>query len=129
MRAIKSRGTGPERALGAALRRARVRYATHVSAFPGTPDFLVPMEAGALAVFLHGCFWHRHGCRNGGGAPRTNGAFWRRKFHANVARDSAVRRKLRRLAVGTMVVWECEVRADADAAALRVKRRADRGGD
>jgi DNA mismatch endonuclease (patch repair protein) len=62
------------------------------------------------AIFVHGCFWHRHhGCRYAS-TPSTRADFWQAKFEANVARDSAVREVL--LAAGWRVatIWECALR-------------------
>jgi DNA mismatch endonuclease (patch repair protein) len=75
------------------------------------------------AVFVHGCFWHRHeGCRFTTN-PSTNSQFWARKFDENVARD---RRNLDLLAEAgwrTAIVWECALKAEgAEAIAQRVFR-------
>lgn len=117
MRAIKGRDTKPELALAVALRAAGVRFRRQGRGLPGRPDFvLAPPGRPALAVFLHGCFWHC--CPRHWRCPPA--ARWRAKFAANRRRDVRVRRQLRRLGWRTMVVWEHEAPARA---AARVRRR------
>jgi hypothetical protein len=61
---------------------------------PGTPDFILP--GMRVAVFVHGCFWHRHyGCRLST-TPATNSKFWADKFVANRTRDHRAASRLRR---------------------------------
>ena len=63
------------------------------------------------AVFVHGCFWHRHaGCRYAY-TPKTRVAFWTEKFSQNVARDCRVEEALRTLGWRVLVIWECEARS------------------
>jgi DNA mismatch endonuclease (patch repair protein) len=62
------------------------------------------------AVFVHGCFWHRHkNCRDNSN-PSTNSAFWQAKFKRNVDRDERNKKDLRELGWRVIVVWECETR-------------------
>jgi DNA mismatch endonuclease, patch repair protein len=73
----------------------------------GNPDFVFPREK--LAVFVDGCFWHRHpGCRFAY-TPKSRLEFWQRKFDSNVTRDKIVTRKLRNTGWRTLRVWECEL--------------------
>lgn len=123
MRAIKGSNTGPERAMRREFRRLGLRptssqaYIRYWLRLPGTPDFA--FETRRLAVFVHGCFWHR--CPAHCKVPRL--ARWRRKLEGNRLRDARVRRRLRQLGWRTMVVWEHEVPATA---AVRVQRRLGR---
>ena len=83
----------------------------------GRPDIVFP--AIRLAVFVHGCFWHR--CATC--APRdvkANAEFWRAKFEANVARDRAARSALQASGWDVTTVWEHDIRADIRAAARRL---------
>lgn len=69
------------------------------------------------AIFVHGCFWHRHpGCA-ASTTPKTNVDFWHQKFDANVSRDRAKARALRSLGYKVVIVWECETKQ----VALRAK--------
>ena len=63
-----------------------------------------------LAVFVHGCFWHRHRCRFGCATPSTRAAFWQAKFAANVSRDRRTLAALRRAGWHVLIVWECQTR-------------------
>lgn len=108
MSGIRGKNTKPELALRRALHARGFRFRLHSGKVHGRPDLALPKHRAT--VFVHGCFWHRHeGCRYCT-SPSTRPEFWRAKFDANVARDSAVRRTL--LAEGWRVatVWECALR-------------------
>ena len=72
-------------------------------------------------MFVHGCFWHAHGCKAGDRLPATNTEFWRNKRNENVMRDRKVIGRLRRLGWRILVVWECETK-DAMTITGKVKR-------
>lgn len=62
-----------------------------------------------MAVFVHGCFWHRHeGCRRAT-TPKTNREYWIPKFARNVERDRRKEEALIALGWNVVTVWECEV--------------------
>lgn len=108
MRSVPRAHTKPERALRLRLHAIGFRYRLGGCGLPGRPDLVLPRFNAA--IFVHGCFWHRHeGCRYAT-TPSTRAEFWQAKFKANVARDSAVRAEL--LAVGWRVatIWECALR-------------------
>ena len=70
------------------------------------PDSLLPKHP--LAVFVHGCVWHRHpGCKNCT-TPTARRDWWLAKLNGNAARDHLHQRALRKLGWRTLVVWECE---------------------
>jgi len=117
MRAVKSSGTAPERAVRAAacaLGFAR-RYRLNGAKLPGKPDLV--FGAMRKVVFVHGCFWHGHDCKRGARAPKDNSAYWRAKIARNVARDAASLATLSSAGWSALVVWECETRAPAVLAA------------
>ena len=71
-----------------------------------------------FAIFVHGCFWHRHpGCRHAT-FPKTNVAFWSSKFTANIERDRMKLQALRTRSFRVLVVWECETRNEAALATI-----------
>ncbi len=94
-------------------------YRAHPSGIPGRPDFV--FQEHKLAVFVHGCFWHR--CpRCNLPLPRINRDFWARKFDRNVVRDYRKKALLGRLGWTVLVLWECEVKRSPSNAAARIKR-------
>ena len=71
-----------------------------------TPDFVLTKQR--IAIFVHGCFWHRHrGCKNCT-TPTHRRAWWLKKLNGNAARDKLHQRALRKLGWRPMVIWECE---------------------
>jgi DNA mismatch endonuclease (patch repair protein) len=71
-----------------------------------------------LAVFVHGCFWHGHGCKRGGKGPKSNVDYWRPKIARTQNRDKAAQAALRELGWRVAVVWECELKSDDEVARL-----------
>jgi DNA mismatch endonuclease (patch repair protein) len=73
----------------------------------GKPDFIFPKHR--LAVFVDGCFWHRHaGCKFSY-TPKSRLDFWLRKFSQNIARDRLVTRTLRKGGLRVLRIWECDL--------------------
>lgn len=108
MRAVPRSSTKPELALRKRLHAMGHRYVLGGRGLPGSPDLVLPRWE--VAVFVHGCFWHRHlGCRYTTN-PSTRSEFWQSKFEANVARDSAVRAALFTQGWRVATVWECALR-------------------
>ncbi len=113
MSSIGRADTVPEIAVRRYLHAAGVRFRLHDRRLPGTPDIVVPMHKAA--VFVHGCFWHRHpGCRFATN-PASNADFWNAKFTRNVTRDEQKEKALLALGWCPLVIWECET---TDAVAL-----------
>ena len=104
---VKSRNTKPEIVLRKALFSRGLRYRLHVKRLPGTPDLVFPKYRAVL--FVHGCFWHGHGCRLFV-VPATNREFWVQKIDGNRSRDEQAIRALRGMGWRVMTVWECAVR-------------------
>jgi DNA mismatch endonuclease (patch repair protein) len=110
MAAVRGKDTAPEltvRRLAHALGyRFRLHGFSEGRRLPGRPDLV--FASRRKVVFVHGCFWHRHGCPRGRSAPASNRRFWRDKFDRNVARDRRAAAALRRLGWGVMTIWECQ---------------------
>ena len=105
MASIKSEDTKPEMALRRALHARGLRYRPNAKGVPGRPDLLFPKFKAA--VFVHGCFWHRHeGCRLAS-TPATRKKYWTAKFASNVVRDRTVLDELIDLGWRVATVWEC----------------------
>ncbi len=106
MSRVKAKGTKPELRVRRSAHGLGYRYRLHRRDLPGSPDLVFPGRRKAL--FVHGCFWHRHqGCRKTT-MPKTRAKFWQRKFDDNVRRDERVIAALRELGWDVLVVWECE---------------------
>jgi DNA mismatch endonuclease (patch repair protein) len=111
MSRIKGRDTGPELRLRSLLHRAGFRFRLHAKELPGNPDIVLPKYRAA--IFVHGCFWHRHeGCRNAT-MPSTRTEFWKSKFASNVGRDERNQAALTAAGWTVFTVWECELKNDA----------------
>ena len=108
MSKIRSKNTKPEIALRKALFARGFRFRVNDKRLPGTPDIVLPKYK--TIIFVHGCFWHAHGCMLSRKAPATHRRFWKEKFARNVARDRKVLRKLWSDGWQVLVVWECETK-------------------
>lgn len=108
MQAVKGRDTTPERAVRSLLHRLGCRFVLHRADLPGKPDIVMP--ARRRIVFVHGCFWHGHGCARGRRTPSTNTAYWRAKIARNRERDRELLAALRKDGWRVLVVWECRTR-------------------
>ncbi len=108
MRRIRSKDTKPEVFLRKLLHARGYRYSLGSKTVPGHPDLWMPKYN--LAVFVNGCFWHRHeGCKYAY-TPKSRVKFWTAKFEANTRRDEVVRRQLEEADIRQMVIWECTVK-------------------
>src|SRR5438874_1260533 len=86
----------------------------------GKPDFVFPKQR--VAIFVDGCFWHRHlGCKFCY-TPKSKLDFWLPKFDRNVARDQVVTRTLRKAGWAVVRVWECELATRPSNVARRIRR-------
>ena len=112
MRAVRSKDTAPELLVRKLAHALGYRFRLHRRDLPGTPDLAFPGRR--KAIFVHGCFWHRHDCPRGRSTPATRTDYWNGKFARNVARDRRDRRRLRADGWGVMVVWECQTRFGRD---------------
>ena len=103
---IRQKGTAAELAVRAVVASLGVRYRVTNGDLPGRPD--IANRKRRWAIFVHGCFWHRHpGCYRTT-TPKRNRAFWLAKFKANRQRDVRVIRELRAQGYAVLVIWECE---------------------
>ena len=108
MAKIRSRDTKPEVWLRKQLFARGYRYRKNVSNVPGHPD--IWLAKYGTAVFVHGCFWHRHeGCRYAY-MPKSRVEFWTEKFRKNQDRDAVVCRELAEGGIRELVVWECTIK-------------------
>ena len=110
MSGIRGKNTKPEILVRKALTAKGYRYRLHRKDLPGAPDIVMPGRH--IAIFVHGCFWHKHdGCRFAK-MPSTRPEFWAEKLGANVTRDH----KAISILVGqewrVLQVWECSTKSE-----------------
>ena len=83
------------------------RFRKNDKRYPGKPDVILPKYK--TAIFVHGCFWHRHeGCKLAT-TPKTRTEFWMEKFSKNVANDKKHYEELQKMGWNVIVIWECEL--------------------
>lgn len=93
MVAIHSRNTKPEMYFRRLLFTQGYRYSLNSGKIPGHPD--IYLRKYNAAIFIHGCFWHRHlGCRYAY-LSKSRIEFWQKKFDANISRYYVVRKEHR----------------------------------
>lgn len=107
MSRIRSKNTKPEIVLRKVLHKMGFRYRLYDKKLPGSPDLVFSKHK--TVIFVHGCFWHRHGCKQTT-MPSTREEFWKAKFEANVERDKMNIQSLHANGWRVMVVWECELK-------------------
>ena len=126
MSANRAKNSKPEVALRKALWHAGLRgYRLHKVVRTGNgsdrasshrtqtvrPD--ISFVGKKLAIFVHGCFWHRcPKCEYP--LPKNNTEFWQAKFDRNVVRDAQKRDDLKRLGWKVITVWECDLKNNFD---------------
>jgi DNA mismatch endonuclease, patch repair protein len=108
MARIKGRDTKPELLVRRLLHARGYRYRLHDKDLPGTPDLVFAGRRKAL--FVHGCFWHRHENCVLARMPKSRLEFWGPKLEGNRSRDVLKLRQLEELGWDVLVVWACELR-------------------
>lgn len=103
---IRGRNTGPEIAVRRLLHAMGYRFRLHARDLPGRPDIVFRSRRAAL--FVHGCFWHRHDC-DLAYTPKTRREFWQRKFDGNVRRDKRIKSELEAAGWRVIIAWECQL--------------------
>ncbi|MEZ2329682.1 very short patch repair endonuclease [Mesorhizobium sp. RCC_202] len=108
MRAVRRADTKPEMAVRRALHALGHRFRLQRQDLPGRPDIVLPRYG--VAIFVHGCFSHRHeGCPKTT-MPKTRKDFWSAKFEANITRDARALHALEERGWQTITVWECQTK-------------------
>ena len=113
MSRIRSRDTKPEKQIRSALWKAGFRYRICDKRYPGKPDLIFPRYYAV--IFINGCFWHAHGWKSGETCryfrfPRSNQAFWQKKFTRNKERDASTISYYQDQCWRVCLVWECSIR-------------------
>lgn len=108
MSAIRSKDTKPEVYLRKLLFAEGYRYRIAEKRVPGHPDIF--LRKYNTAIFVHGCFWHRHQECKYAYMPKTRVDFWQKKFDDNVRRDAVVKEELRQQGIKCLIIWECTIK-------------------
>lgn len=110
MRRVRAKNSKAELTVRSVTHRLGYRFRLHRKNLPGTPDIVFPSRK--KAIFVHGCFWHRHPDPNCKLArlPKSRLEFWKPKLEGNRRRDLENQGKLRKLEWDVLEIWECEMR-------------------
>lgn len=108
MSKIRSSGTKPEEFIRKKLFSRGYRYRKNSSLVFGHPDAW--MKKYNTAIFVNGCFWHRHRDCRYAYVPNSRVDFWTEKFNKNMKRDIKVISKLKEQGIKILVIWECTVK-------------------
>lgn len=108
MSLVKHKHTKPELFVRSLVHRLGFRFRLHDSRLAGKPDLV--LKRLRKVIFVHGCFWHRHGKCRELSIPTNNPDFWKQKFAENKRRDMRNIRAIRSAGWGVLVVWECEIK-------------------
>ena len=107
MSQIKGSNTKPEIIVRSFLHKAGFRFRLHIKDLPGKPDIV--LKKYMTAIFVDGCYWHRHqGCKLAYN-PKSRKDFWQSKFEANIRRDRDVNRMYESISWTLIRIWQCEV--------------------
>jgi DNA mismatch endonuclease (patch repair protein) len=109
MSRIRSTNTRPEMFVRSLVHRMGYRFRLHGRDLPGKPDLVFPSRR--KVIFVHGCFWHMHGCRFGSVKPKSNADYWQNKRLSNVERDKGHLAALKDAGWQVFIVWECQIKS------------------
>ncbi|OHT20224.1 Very short patch repair protein [Sphingomonas haloaromaticamans] len=107
---VRGRDTKPEMVVRRLIHGVGYRYRLQARDLPGRPDIV--FRKRKKAIFVHGCFWHRHpdpSCKLAR-LPKTRLDFWLPKLEGNRKRDIANVKRLEEMGWQVLLVWECELR-------------------
>lgn len=125
MALIRSKNTKPELAVRRLVHDMGFRYRLHGTKLPGRPDLVFPPRH--KAIFVHGCFWHRHrGCKLAR-IPKSRVSFWKEKLEGNQQRDARNIAQMRRLGWTSLVIWECQL-GRVESLSRRIRKFMEAGG-
>lgn len=119
MAAIHSKNTKPEVYLRKLLFSKGFRYRNNVKSIVGHPD--IYLAKYNTAIFINGCFWHRHKDCKYAYMPKSRVEFWNNKFINNINRDLLVKSELEKTGIKCMVVWECTIKKMIKSEEERIK--------
>mgnify|MGYP004509476211 CR=1 FL=1 len=106
MSKIRSTGTKPEEFVRKYPFSKGLRYRKNVKTLPGKPDIV--FSKYKTVVFVNGCFWHGHDCRNT--RPSDNAEYWQKKRERNIKHDKEVTAMFENRGWTVIRIWECELK-------------------
>lgn len=108
MSRVHSKDTKPEIYIRKLLYNRGYRYRVNYKEIPGSPDLYLTKQK--VAIFVNGCFWHKHkGCKLAT-IPKINTVFWEKKLNGNVERDMRNYEELQRMRIKVLVIWGCMIK-------------------
>ena len=116
MARVRQTGTAPELIVRQVCRELGIRYSVANRSLFGSPD--LANREQKWAIFIHGCFWHRHNNCAKATTPKRNARAWLAKFERNTVRDCIVRKELQTRGFRVITIWECEA-----ASALKIAKK------
>lgn len=126
MKQIKSKDTSIEIQARKWLFARGFRFRKNDKRYPGKPDIVLPKYK--TAVFINGCFWHRHkGCKYAT-IPKTKTEYWVKKFARNIKNDQLHEQQLQQAGWNVITVWECQLKkAVFDSTMRRLEKEIKQG--
>lgn len=117
MSKIRAKNTRPELFIRSELHKRGFRFRVNSKLVEGHPDIYFTKKR--IAVFIHGCYWHRHHNCKFSYTPKSNVDFWMKKFASNVERDKTVMKILQKEGIRIVLIWECTVKKMMSDAAIK----------
>lgn len=106
MALVRNKDTKPELRVRRLVHKLGYRFRLQAKDLPGRPDLV--FRSRKTAIFVHGCFWHRHeGCPRTR-LPKSRLDFWAPKLLGNAERDAKKLAALSDLGWRVLIIWECE---------------------
>jgi DNA mismatch endonuclease, patch repair protein len=124
MAKIRSKDTGPEKALRKLLWNAGLRYRKNVSKLPGTPDLVFKKQR--IVIFIDGEFWHGYDWKEKKKAIKKNKEYWVPKIEKNIVHDTETDQKLEYLGYKVIHFWQHEIEQNPAMCYLRVINEIER---
>jgi DNA mismatch endonuclease, patch repair protein len=107
MARVRSKNSRPELVVRKIVFALGYRYRLHAADLPGRPDIV--FRKRRKVIFVHGCFWHRHGGCALARLPKSRLDFWVPKLEGNRERDEKNKRALAREGWKVLTIWECQL--------------------
>ncbi len=107
MSKIRSKDTSIELKIRKILFKGGYRYRLHKKEISGKPDLY--LQKYKTAIFINGCFWHRHELCKTTNIPKSNVEFWTNKFNKNIDRDNKIYMELNNQNIKVIIIWECTI--------------------